>query len=176
MSETALDWDDLFARYEAMAVAFARGLTGDAETARDLFQEAARATYERAQSGETVFENARHARNYLFRALRNLAADAHERRRRGPVSLGEEPAASGGSTADRVAARESADRRSEALRAAFATLPASEQEALSLRYLQGLAYKDVAARTGLSISTLQARVEAGLDRLRNRVGKSGAEE
>jgi hypothetical protein len=44
MPASDLDWDELLSRYEAMAVAFVRGLVADPEVARDLYQEAASAT------------------------------------------------------------------------------------------------------------------------------------
>jgi RNA polymerase sigma-70 factor (ECF subfamily) len=168
----ALDWGDLFARYEAMAVSFARGLTGDAELARDLYQEAARATWERAARGAAVFTSSSHARNYLFSVLRNLAVDARAGRRRAPTGLDDETADPAGiAPAELAAAREAAVLRAEALRRAFASLPLREQEALSLRFLEGRSFKEIAAATGRSISTLHSQVEAGLARLRRSIGK-----
>jgi len=171
------DWGVLFARYERMAIAMARGITGDGELARDLFQEAARATFERATTGAVDIASPEHGRNYLFAALRNLAIDARARGPRVPAGLVADPVDPvGPGPLDGLVARESTARRGERLRTAFAALPSREQEVLDLRYLRGLKYKEIADLTGLSISTLQARVEAGLGRLRRDIGKpAGAE-
>ena len=165
-----LRWGEIFARYQTMAVGFARGLVGSKELADDLFQEAVRATLERSRSGAIAFASAEHVRNYLFQVLRNLAADARKARHQAPVELAEEPADPSATPAQRAAADEATARRSQQLATAVAGLPARTREALTLRYLEGLSYKELAARTGKSISTLQARVEAGLERLRSNIG------
>ena len=166
-----IDWGALFARYEVSATRFVRGLVGSAELASDLFQEAARATFERAAAVPTVFEGPEHARNYLFRTLRNLAIDARAGRRREPGELAEEPAdAQNFAPPAALIDAESRTARDAAVRVAFARLPEREREALAMRYLDGLSYKEIAARTQRSISTLQARVEAGLARLRALIG------
>ena len=58
----------------------------------------------------------------------------------------------------------------KALTAALKRLSRDERAALELRYHEGLAYKDMAARTGRAISTLQARVEAALRKIRDHIG------
>lgn len=172
-----VDWGDLFARYQAAATRFAEGLVGDAELASDLFQEAARATYQRAATEPGAFAGAEHARNYLFRALRNLAIDARAGRRRSPGELEADPVdVDARMPLEALIRAESRAERGAALRAAFSRLPAREQEVLVLRYLEGLSYKDIAARTGRPISTLHARVDKGLARLRLEIGiRRGAE-
>lgn len=171
--DSNIDWERLFARYETIAVAFARGLVADADLARDLYQEAARATFERATSGGITFESAQHVRNYLFQALRNLASDARKRQARAPGELAEEPASRDAGPVDALAALEGQAHDSHRLQQSFAGLPEREQEAITLRYLRGQSYAEMAQATGKSISTLQARVEAGLARLRLAFGKPG---
>jgi RNA polymerase sigma-70 factor, ECF subfamily len=178
----AEDWNRLFVRCERMAFAVVRGITGDAELGRDVFQEAARATFERAQDG-FEFASPEHARNYLFQAVRNLAIDA---RSRAPARFVQVPAESGAAAEpidpaalpplDLLLAREAAAARLQDVRAAFAALPPREREVLELRYLRGQKYKDIAAATGRAISTLQAQVDAGLRRLRDHIGKPVSEE
>lgn len=174
MPASDLDWDELFKRYEAMAVAFVRGLVADPGIARDLYQEAARATFERASSGGVVFQNPQHVRNYLFQALRNLASDSRSAKKRAPTELKNDPVDPDASPVEQLAALEGKAVNSQRLATAFATLPAREQQAVTRRYLHGQSYQQMATATGKSISTLQARVEAGLARLRLAFGNSGS--
>jgi len=171
--DSNLDWEQLFARYETMAVGFARGLVGDADLARDLYQEAARATFERASSGGITFESPQHVRNYLFQALRNLASDTRKKQGRAPGELVTDPVDPASGPGEALAIREGKALDSERLQQAFATLPDREQQAVTLRYLRGYSYAEIQQITGKSISTLQARVEAGLARLRLAFGKPG---
>lgn len=160
-----------------MGTGFVRGLLGDAETARDLYQEAARATWERVASGAVRFEDATHARNYLFQALRNLAIDARAGRRTATRELPSEPSdPAARPVLDQLVGEEQQQGRETAMRAAWQTLPAREREALHMRYLEGRTYKEMAVATGRSISTLQARVSAGLERLRKKIGNHGGPE
>lgn len=163
------DWGEFFARYEAMAVRFARGLTHDPHSAADLFQEAARAVCEFTQDGRR-FASPAHARNYLFKVIRNLAIDANRAPRSAELDV--EP------TTTTVGGAQLAERRErgDALRRALADLPPTEREALNLRFDGGLSYREIADRTRTSVSTLQARVESALEKIRQRLGKSiGAE-
>ena len=164
------DWGVFFARYQAMAIGFARGLVGDADLAAELWQESVRAILERVASGELRFADRGHARNYLFRALRNLAIDARRGRSLG-VELAEDPVDPRAPAPDQAVG----DAEWEALRDrlvqhAVDTLDMREREALRLRFEQGLGYKEMAVRLGRSISTVQARVEAGLRKVRQQIG------
>jgi RNA polymerase sigma factor (sigma-70 family) len=165
------DWNGFFRRYAPMARGFVSGIVGDGDLANDLFQEAARTVFERASDGRVRFESNAHARNYLFKVLRNLAVDA--RRRPRPVSGVEvgslpDPAAS-------PAERSARDGLDAEVRRAIRALRPAESDALRLRYLEGLSYRQIADRTGAAISTLQARVEAALAKIRTRVGKPGGD-
>ncbi len=168
-----LDWGELFARYEVLGVRLARGLVGDDSVARDLFQEAAQATYARSTSGGIVFDGPEHARNYLLQVVRNLAIDHRHARTRAPRELRDDvPDATAVDPVDSIVRAEATAERDRVVRRAWAELPAREREALSLRYLEGATYQEMAERTGRPISTLQARVESGLARLRRQIGKA----
>lgn len=171
-----LDWSALYARYRALAVRFAEGLVGRRELAEDLVQEAFRSVLERARAGEVALDSEEHARNYLFRALRNLAVDALRSPRARGVALEEpealearEPSAEGAALAREERALDGA-RRARVERT-IAGLRAPEREALALRYGDSLTYREMAERTGESISTLQGRVEAALEKIRRKIGK-----
>jgi RNA polymerase sigma-70 factor (ECF subfamily) len=172
----AIDWRAFFELYRPMALRFARGLTGDEATAEDLLQEAARELFERVRDGRLALDSAAHLRNYYFRAVRNRAVSALRRAGRARIAEGdpERGAAPDPGPAELAAAGEAGRMRALILRdleAALAALRPEERDALRLRYGDGLAFREIAERTGTSISTLHARVEAGLAKIRKSIGK-----
>jgi len=179
--ERAFDWNAFFTRYRPLAVRFAAGLAGTRELGEDLFQEAARSLYERAERGEVTFESTAHARNYLLRSLRNLAVDAGRRRRSVPdeeagaplaeLARGREAAPWEGAAATEEAARDV--ERLARLTELVQGLRPKERQALELRFGAGLAYREIAERTGEAISTLQGRVEAACLKIRRKLGRTG---
>ena len=178
MGEAAsIDWASFFQEYLPAARRFASGIAA-ADRADDLAQEAARAVFERARAGEVTFRSRAHARNYFFRTLYHQAVDTRRRGGKeqsaavGELAISEEAPWSG--LASLEAAREAEGRR-RLLQEALAGLGEAEQDALRLRFGEGLGYKEMADRTGKAISTLQARVEAAIKKLRQRIGNRGAE-
>jgi RNA polymerase sigma-70 factor (ECF subfamily) len=57
------------------------------------------------------------------------------------------------------------ERAAGALRSALAQLPAQQEEAVRLRYIDGLSYREIAQRTGVAVGTVASRVFRGLQRL-----------
>jgi len=168
---SGLDWSRFFERYRPVAVRFARGLMGgDEALAEDLFQEAARSVFQRATAGKT-FESSAHARNYLFRSLRNLAVDARSRQRRSGTGL---DSAAGVAAPDPipadVASRRSDPSRAEVVARAMDELPAGDRELLRLRFGRGSTFREISESLGTPISTLHSRVEAALRKVRKKIG------
>ncbi len=58
-----------------------------------------------------------------------------------------------------------------ALRAALASLPTEERDALTLTHIAGLSVRDAAESLGVSSSTVDRRVQSGLAGLRQRLGE-----
>lgn len=171
-----IDWSSFFRLYRPLALRVARGLVGSPERSEELVQEAARAIVERARRAAPAYQSLAHARNAFLRALRNLAVS--ELRRPGPEALPGEAAdvldpAPG--AVEVLAQAEERERAFARLRSALEGLSDPEREALELRYAQGLGYREMAERTGCAISTLQARVEAGLGKIRARIGNQERE-
>jgi len=172
MATESIDWSRFFERYRAMAVRFARGLTGDEALAEDLFQEAAHRLWVRASSGVLEIESQTHARNYLFRSLRNLAAKSRTRTIPESVdAIGEPP--------DRepippeVLARREDPTRARIVDEALRELEAGDRELLRRRYLEGRTLRQLSEVTGQPISTLHSRIEALLRKIRKAVGNPG---
>lgn len=169
-----IDWTTLFGLYRALAVRLARGVLEREELAEEVVQEAARSVVQRVGEGRVVFESQDHARNYFLRAVRNLAVSAaRSEERSATVGLVEEPAASGSAPEEPALAREHSAELDQLWRrvdGALAGLARRERDALRMRYLEGASYREIAERTGTSISTLHSRVEAGLRKIRANIG------
>jgi RNA polymerase sigma-70 factor (ECF subfamily) len=163
-----------------MALRVASALLGRPGDAEDVFQEAARAVFERAETGGVRFDGEAHARNYLFRTLRNLCADRRGDPARRHVPAEDEllPPAGPAPHDDllEVEERLAQARRLKAVRAALAGLSRDERRALRLRFHERLTYRAMAERTGVPLSTLQARVEAALEKTRRILGNGPCKE
>lgn len=172
-----LDWGEFFTRYRPLAVRFIKGLLQDPGQAEDVFQEAARSIYERSHQGRIRFETAAHCRNYLFRTMRNLAVDSfrdHRSKKTANLDDGNGDVPDTSQPFDPLLVEEhgmSLTRRDLAIREAVGALKSREQKALEMRYTAGLTFREMADRTGIAISTLQARVESALKKIRKKIGK-----
>jgi RNA polymerase sigma factor (sigma-70 family) len=171
-------WADFIHTYRASAVRFAAGLSGDPSLADDLVQEAIRSAYERAIRGELVFQSLQHARNYVFRAIHNLAASAARSRALG-AQIGLDAAAHASASEhgpleelQDLEASAAALETERSIQLALDGLRPVEREALTLRFLTGLTYAEMSERTGRPISTLQERVESALKKIRRAAGKA----
>jgi RNA polymerase sigma-70 factor, ECF subfamily len=71
-----------------------------------------------------------------------------------------------GADADVTSTRALASLESERVRAALTRLPPPQREAISLAFLEGLTYVEVAAVVEAPLSTVKFRIRAGLRRLR----------
>lgn len=105
-----------------------------------------------------------HLRGWLYRVTRNAIVD-HYRARRPTEDLPEEIGATPGSEEEAPAERELA----HCLAPLLATLPPDYREALTLTEVDGLAQKEIARRTGLTISGVKSRVQRGRRKLREAV-------
>ena len=162
----------LFARYAPLALRLARGIVPHGDQAEDVVQEAARAVLERSAAGAERFVSAEHARNYFLRAVHSRALDVVRVSERERVASPESAEPAGPVERERLLALEEHETRSlsiERLRRALEQLRPAEREAVRMRYLEGLAFREIARRTGASISTLHSRVAAGLEKLRTRM-------
>lgn len=144
---------------------FARWLSGDAAEAEDLVQEAilrAFRGFERLRGGDI--------KAWLLTIVRNCHATALEQRRRRvvvPLPLEGERDAQAliaptvgpeGATIERDEGR--------ALRRMLAALPQEQREALVLKELEDLSYREIARITGVPIGTVMSRLARARARLR----------
>lgn len=144
-------------RYQRQVTWIAYDVLLDAEEARDVAQE----TFLRAHGALASFDPSRDLLNWLYRIARNLAIDAHRRRKRraSPVEdLGDlaAPAASApGARAE--AASDGAHLRAQ-VDAVLTDLPTEYRLALTLREMHGLTPLEIARVTDCSYPTARWRL------------------
>jgi len=127
---------EIIARYETIAIRYLTSHVGDAEAARDIYQDVVRALLESTKQSSSLD----HVRSYCFIALRNAATDrlrARARAREVPLlpDLLEESSTSS-DPAELAAAEEDMAQqrlRLETLERAIQGLPAENRERLRLR-------------------------------------------
>jgi len=125
----------------------------------DLVQEAYTRVLRAKRDGRLTSPKA-----FLFTVTRNLAIDMFRRSRRnathGPISeLTEMPALE--QSSDTVDSLEH-QHRLEVLIEAVASLPGRCREVMMLRHLDGLAYKEIAERLGISPNTVKVHMVKGV--------------
>ena len=138
----------------------ARWLVGNAQDAEDVAQEA-------CLRALTFFDSFRgeDGRAWLLAIVRNTCYD-WLRKNRNPQLLGsteELDAAADPGPGPEAAQLRHADQR--AVRDALEALPAEYREALVLRELEGMSYKEIARVTDLPIGTVMSRLARGRKRL-----------
>jgi RNA polymerase sigma-70 factor, ECF subfamily len=166
---------ELTAQFEAAFVAYSDELfrhasmrMRDRERALELTQECFVKALEYAKRGNTIDD----LRPFLYRTLRHLIID--EYRRKKTVSLEGMTEGESGTEAealmpaDESNTLERAIERFEGKRAleCLERLPDLYREAVSLRYVEGLTPREIAAIVGESETTVSVRVHRGLKKMR----------
>jgi len=120
---------------------------------------------------------------WLFRVARNRIIDRFRKRREQPLDQGSEQGGEGDEEGHRLdlilpstdAGPEAAYARSALLRAlqqALEELPQSQREVFVAHELEGLSFRDMAARTGVAVNTLLARKHQAVLHLRARLQRA----
>lgn len=114
------------------------------------------------------------ARAFLFTIARNIAIDLLRRRQRNPAeAIPDSEALPLLEEAPGVVESLERRQRREMLLEAMATLPARCREVVALRHLEGLSYKEIAERLGISTETVKAHLAKGLHDCTNYFQKRG---
>ncbi len=155
------DWiRDAAGRYERPLLAYVRGLLGDPHRCRDVVQEAFLELC-RADRAEVEPKLA----PWLFTVCRRRAIDILRKDRRMTtltLSPGADPPTRECGPAEALEARDA----TQAVFARLARLPASQQEAVRLRFLQQFSYRDIAGVMGLTESHVGVLLHLALKTLR----------
>jgi RNA polymerase sigma-70 factor, ECF subfamily len=166
-------FDDLVRKYQDRLVNYLRALVGHADDAEDLAQDA----FIRAYRGLARFAGRSLFRTWLYQIATNVARTHRARRSKGsnrgqtpvePLAERDEPT-SPVSLEAQIVLRDRLDR-------ALAALPAEWREAVVLRDVEGLEYREIAELTGVPIGTVESRIFRGRQRLRAALQPGGAED
>ena len=160
-------FEALVLRYQARIVNYASAMVHDADAAEDVAQE----TFVRAWRGLGRFRGESTFKTWLYRIATNVArTDLDRRGRRARIanrSLDDEaePLQAGDVPSPAPDAETSLVRR-EAIDRALSELPDELRQALVLRDVEGLDYKEIAGVTGAPIGTVESRIFRARRRLR----------
>lgn len=166
----------LVADNQAMVYSLAYRMTGHADDAEDLAQEA----FLNAWRGLDKFRGQSSFSTWLYRLTSNVCVDfLRKKKRRGELSMtleedGEEERQAD-ITDERWSPQEEVERQEtrEAVRQGLAALSPDHREVLLLRELEGLSYREIGQRLGLEEGTVKSRIARGRLALRDYLIKTG---
>lgn len=159
---------EVYAGHERMVYNLALRLLGDPEEAADLSQEAFLRIYRNLHR----FRGRSSLRTWIYRvALNSCRSRLSRRRKRRVVWSDARPERVEGvpDTRRDPEERALATDVGQRVEVALAHLPAAYREAVVLRDLEGLSYREIAAITGRSVGTVRSRIARGRERLRQRL-------
>lgn len=163
-------FDLLVARHTRFAGAVAYAVTRDYHSALDVVQEAFVKVLRRIET----LEEPERFRPWLRNVVRSAALDSLRRQkvvgRSGEALPGQadEDSPSGGLPAPNLGPAElteQAELRAQ-VREVVGTLPESQRELITLKYLEGASYEDITRATGLSLSSVESRLFRARNALR----------
>lgn len=149
-------------RYQRPLVAFGRAMLSGSPDAEDVAQEA----FVRAYRALGQFRGASSFKTWLYQIAANVAR-TYATRRVGRAETSAETET--GSIFDRTPSRDDFERGvlvREQVTRALAALPDDWREAVVLRDMQGLDYREIAAVLNVPIGTVESRIFRGRERLR----------
>ncbi|HEX3317120.1 MAG TPA: sigma-70 family RNA polymerase sigma factor [Solirubrobacteraceae bacterium] len=163
-------FEALFVRYRRRIIAYVHGMVGDHGRAEDVSQEVFLSALRRMRQTERPIA----FRPWIYEIAKNACIDAHRRRSKvEEVSLTAEDGTTGGEHLRLVSSTPAPEEAVEAkqrlgdLRGAFGGLSDVHHEVLVLRELEGLSYREIGERMGLS----RPAVESTLFRARRRLAR-----
>jgi RNA polymerase sigma-70 factor (ECF subfamily) len=158
-----LDW--LITQHEYRLYRYLLYLTGQRETAEDVFQE----TWVRVLDRGHQYDGRSDFGTWLFRIARNLVIDLQRRKSAEPLDEVAEPAADTPTAADAVIG----DEQRAHLDRAIGEIPAVFREVLVLRFHEEMPLEAIAAFLDIPLPTVKSRLYRGLDALRTSFSGGG---
>ncbi len=160
-------FDELVRKYQGVIVSLIRSLSGGGADAEDLAQD----VFVRAWRSLGGFRGDSAFRTWLHRIAINVVRSHHGRASRLRRWLQPAPAAEIDAADPIEAAADANDMESDVVRRdaidrALAAIPAELREAVVLRDVQGLDYREIADALGVPIGTVESRIFRGRQRLR----------
>jgi len=164
--------EELFAALESPVLGYALRLAGERTVAEDLVQEAFMRLH-------AQFDEVREPRRWLYRTVHNLALN--QRRQAGKIISLDLPASENGAlpaaeTADPQPLPDEQIARLEGIglvRLSLDTLDERSRELVRLKFSEGLSYKEMSARTGLTIGHVGYLLHHALKAIGEELAKNG---
>jgi len=152
---------ELYDRYGGLAYSLALRILGDSGRAEDVVQEA----FLKLWNGAARFDDSRGSlRAWLTTAVRNRSIDLLRGRSlqdRRALALKTDVVAGGAGPEEQAASALERD----AVRAALASLPDEQREAVLLAYFGGFTQAEIAEQVGVPLSTIKGRTRLALEKL-----------
>ncbi|MGH7829299.1 MAG: sigma-70 family RNA polymerase sigma factor [Candidatus Binatia bacterium] len=155
-------------QYCSLVFSFALRLLKDRPSAEDLLQEAFMQIWRQAKNYD---EERGSPEAWLINITRSRAIDSLRSKRRRDRSFvsTEDP---GGAIGREVGSMSDSEPELKlTVQGALASLPEAQRRVLELAYLDGLTQSEIAARLKEPLGTVKTRVRAGLQKLRETIGK-----
>ena len=163
--------EQLFAALESPLLGYAQRLTGEPGAAEDLVQEAFMRLH-------AQYDSVREPRKWLYRTVHNLALNT--RRASKKIIPLEQPAedgsAPGPDTTDPQPLPDEQIARLEGIglvRLSLETLDDRSRQVIRLKFDEGLSYKEISARTGLSVSNVGYVLHHAIKAIADELAKNG---
>src|SRR3954469_18882052 len=163
--------EELFAALESPLLAYALRLAGQIGVAEDIVQEAFMRLH-----GQ--FSEVREPRRWLYRTVHNLALN-HLREAGKVVSLDRSPEEGGSATSETADTQPLPDEQIARLegiglvRLSVESLDERSRELIRLKFNEGMSYKQISARTGLSVSNVGYILHHALKEIAQELAKNG---
>ncbi len=157
-------------RFERPLIAYSARLLGDVDQARDVVQDTFLRLCDNARTEDARRNLEPHLAEWLYTVCRNRAIDVYRKAKRlvaNPEGGLIDPLDAEPTPGAKFERREAA---SDILRE-LATLPASQQEVIHLRFRQGLSYKEIASITDRTVNHVGVLLHNGLKTLRARMSR-----
>ena len=154
---------ELVRRYQPRCLRFARSMLRADEEAEEATQDA----WVRVWKALPRYEEQERFDSWLFRILANRCRSRGVRLVREATVVARDDTALGYAVAPDGAVERAAWR--EEIAVALAELPDAQREAFLLHHVEGFAYEEIAAMSGVGISALKMRVKRACDHLRERL-------
>jgi RNA polymerase sigma-70 factor, ECF subfamily len=171
---TALE--TLYDRYASSVLGLSLKVIGSHALAEDVLQE----TFWRVWQSSATYQSQRGSfASWLFRIARNLAIDAHRRRRVRPQTISETVDAN--PILDEIPDPEmdvpeqaQLNFQTQQVRNALTSLPREQRQVIEMAYFYGMTRQEIAEATGEALGTIHTRARLGLQKLRKELER-GAE-
>src|SRR5581483_5294131 len=152
--------EELFAALESPLLGYARRMTGDLEVAQDLVQDAFMKLH-------AQFDEVREPRPWLYRAVHNAALN--HRRQAGKIVPLEPPADPQPLPDEKIAQQEGLG----LVRLSLETLDDRSRELVRLKFNEGMSYKEISAKTGLTVGNVGYLLHHALKAIGDELARNG---